>query len=262
MVGAESPERVTHGFCLSDSRWLHGMLEAREHPKIIENRQCRLSPGWYAVSLSHSASTGVYEEMSFRKRYPNYPGPMAYRTGQVRGLVKVGYSLPQGACKGHRWAAPDYDVANVITEVLPFDPERPGPSVRGYFGAFPLKGAERPTRAAANFAIGAGHRRKTHAEACLPEQPGVWQTQAVNPSRALTAKGTQAHQASQKAKALQGGRRLASKNGKQVPTQPSAGASAGKVAKRKVAPVTKRPKAALSPSLRTFVARPIDPVVL
>ena len=160
MVGAESPERVTHGFCLSDSRWLHGMLEAREHPKIIENRQCRLSPGWYAVSLSHSASTGVYEEMSFRKRYPNYPGPMAYRTGQVRGLVKVGYSLPQGACKGHRWAAPDYDVANVITEVLPFDPERPGPSVRGYFGAFPLKGAERPTRAAANFAIGAGHRRK------------------------------------------------------------------------------------------------------
>jgi hypothetical protein len=260
MVGAESPERVTHGFCLSDSRWMHGMLEAREHSKIIENRQCRFSPGWYAVSLSHSASTGVYEEMSFRKRYPDYPGPMAYRTGQVRGLVKVGYSLPQGACKSHRWAAPDYDVANIITEVLPFDPERPGPSVRGNFGTFPLKGAERATRASANFAIGAGHRRKTHAEAALPEQPNVWQTQAVNPSRA--AKGAQARQASQKAKALQGGRQPASKDGKQVSTQSSAGASAGAVAKRKMAPVTKRPKVALSPSLRTFVARPTDPAVV
>ena len=75
MTGATRPELVTHGFCLDDSRWVHGMLQARMYPKVIENRQCRFDPGWYALSLSNGAATGVVQEMDFRKRYPNYGGP-------------------------------------------------------------------------------------------------------------------------------------------------------------------------------------------
>ena len=164
-TGARSPALVTHGFCLSDARWLHAMLDAKENIKIIENRPCRLAPGWYAVSLSQGAYTGVLEEMDFRQRYPEFPGPLAYQGGRAFGLAKIGYSLPQDACKGHRWSSPDYKIANIITAVLPFDRSKPGPSVRGNFGAFPLKESEKKTRACAQFALGAGHLRRTDAEA-------------------------------------------------------------------------------------------------
>ena len=155
MAGATSPQLVTHGFCMNDSRWMHGMLHAKKRVKVIENRVSRFAPGWYAVSLIDGAYTGAFDEMNFRQEFPRYGGPLAYESGCVLGLVKIGYSLPQAACEGHRWSAPDYPVANIITETLAFD--APGPKVRGnIFGTFPLKESQKAVRSQATIEAAAG----------------------------------------------------------------------------------------------------------
>ena len=253
MTGATRPELVTHGFCLDDSRWVHGMLQARMYPKVIENRQCRFDPGWYALSLSNGAATGVVQEMDFRKRYPNYGGPLAYQRGRVLGLVKVGYSLPQKACKGHRWASPDYAVANIITYVIPFDKEKPGPAVRGNIGIFPLKQQERATREAAKFALGAGNRRKTDAETSCPDQPGAWEGHPLEAGAPQVGKAVQATKATKATKAPVKRPRKPEPTTQvvqQVSAQSEAGPSASAPAKRAKAAVTLTAAEAISPSLR------------
>lgn len=242
-TGAESPTQVTHGFCLNDSRWAYGMLEERENPKIIENRPCRFAPGWYAVSLSQSAMTGIFEEMDFRKRFPGYPGPMAYKRGQVLGLVKIGHSLPQAACKGNFWACANYPVANIITEVLPFDKDKPGPPVRGNFGTFPLKQqCERATREAARVALQIGNKRKTKAELQLPPDA----TAFGGNKAAKAAKATKAPKATKEGAQKRPLPEPAAQVVRQDAAQSAAGPSSG--------PPPKRPKKAvtqpISPSLR------------
>ena len=241
-TGAASPETVTHGFCLNDSRWIHAMLETRKSPKVIENRSCRLDPGWYAVSLTLNAYTGIVDEMDFRKQFAAYSGPLSYESGRVLGLVKIGYSLPQEACKGHRWSSPDYPVANIITEILRFD--APGPVVRANFGTFPLKGAKDAVRVCAKTEADAGHRWKTNAQAALPEQKGVWDS----PKR-KAAKAAKVGQVIQAAKALQLHLSQHSpQNGKQVPKKSTPGPQAGAISKRAQETVRAFWR---SPSLRT-----------
>lgn len=241
MTGAALPELVTHGFSLNDSRWLFGMLHTTQNPKVIENRAIRFAPGWYAVSLTQNAYTGITEEMEFRTEFPRYPGPLFYEKGRVLGLVRIGHSLPQAACKGHRWGAREYAVANIITEVLPFD--SPGPSVRANFGTFPLKHSADDVRARAKIEAAAGHRRKTNAQAALPEQRGVWDSHEREARKAV---GTT--QAIKAAKALQLQlREHAPQKGKQVPKKPAAGAQTSAIAKRAQATVM---AFARSPSLR------------
>ena len=229
MVGAASPETVTHGFSLNDSRWIYGMLHEKTNPKIIENRPGRFAPGWYAVSLTLSAYTGVFEEKTFRTEFTTYQSER-YENGRVFGLVKIGYSLPQAACKGHRWSAPDYPVANIITETLAFD--APGPKVRGTFNftTFPLKESQKAVRTQATIEAAAGNRRRTHAQTALPEQKGVWDSPARKAAKAAkTGKAVQAirfHLAEH-----------APKNGKQVPKKSTAGPQAGAIAKRAQATV-------------------------
>lgn len=241
MVGAATPQTVTHGFCLNDSRWIYAMLHAPTNGKIIENRAFRLAPGWYAVSLTVSAHTSGDREWAFRKEFRNYPGHVAYARGRVLGLVKIGYSLPQAACEGHRWSTPAYAIANVITEVLPFD--APGPVVRGNFGTFPLKEVQEAVRALARTEVLAGCRRKTHAQEALPEQRGIWDSPDWKARKASkTAKAIKA------AKALQLKRtQHATEDRKQVSKKPSAGAQTSAMAKRAQATVNAFQH---SPSLR------------
>lgn len=247
-TGAIHPEKVTHGFALNDSRWLFAMLHIEdETSKIIENRAFRMTPGWYAVSLSERAATSVVDEVEFRRAYPSYPGPMAYQKGRVLGLVRVGHSLPHSFCNKSEWADSTYEVCNIITEVLPF--AQAGPKVRANFGTFPLKEAVEPTREAVVRAVAApSRRRKTHGKTLHPEVLDVWDTHRVRPPKpdAGTDLGTKAVAPTKKA----GRKRSAEAAGKgKAPgrvddaAQPPAGAPASAPPKRAKAPVKllKRP---------------------
>ena len=208
------------------------MLEARKHPKIIENCFVQLPPGWYAVSLSRGAHTGIVEQMDFRRRYPKYRGTLAYDRGHYFGLAKVGYSLPQSECKGSRWANPDLPWGNIITEVLRFDDDMPGPEEprrRSYTKLPPLGKSQTLVRAAVRYALGAGRKWSTNAEATLPEQQPAPQ-KSQGPKAAQVAQAPQAPQAPQVVGDLG---KQATQDREQVAAEPSAGAPARALAKRK-----------------------------
>ena len=253
-TGAVHPEKVTHGFALNDSRWLYAMLHVEdETSKVIENRAFRMTPGWYAVSLSERAATSVVDEIELRRTYPMYPGPMGFKRGRVLGLVRVGHSLPNSMCARSEWADSSYEVCNIIIEVLLF--EQPGPKVRANFGTFPLKEAVEPTRDAAVRSVAAGRRRKTHGKALFPEVVDVWDTHRVRPAKPDkgTDLGSKAAAPTKKA----GRKRPAEAAGKgKAPdrvddaAQPPAGAPAGAPPKRAKAPVKllKRPSPLAKPT--------------
>lgn len=215
-TGAATPDKVTHAFCLNSHILAWAMLHGTKKPKVIENRQITMAPGWYGVSLSLTTHTSIPEELQYRKLEPSFPGTFHFTKGQIIGLVKIGYSLPQAACaKDTIWAVSSYKIGNIITEVLPFD--KPfGPKVRGNFGAYPLKEATEATRALARTELAAGNKRITDAESRLPPASAA-QAQAGK------AKGKEEEE-----------------DKKQVPVQPKA--------KSQARPPTKRPKAAVTPA--------------
>ena len=223
MAGAVSPQTVTHGFGLNDSRWIHGLLYAKDNPIVIENCSRRMDTGWYAVSLTLNSYTAVADEIAFRKEFPGYRGPLFYKTGRALGLVKVGYALPQEACEGHRWSSDQHAVANIITETLLFDSV--GPPVCANFGTYPLKGAQAAVRKCAKAGVAANLRRHTHAQDTLPEQPGV----AVSSGR-QAAKTKKASEATESIRFYL--RQHTSQNGEQVSEKPEAGSQTGALAKR------------------------------
>lgn len=168
---AATPNDVTHAFVLNDSTLAYGMLHSTTDPKFIENRQVAFRAGWYGVSLSQTAHTSVGHEFEYRDREKDFPSPVAFTRGQILGVVRIGYSLPQAMCSKNRWAAAQYAVGNIITEVIPFSLYDPGPHIRGNFGTFPIS-PEARSALSVHVAKYRSDLRRTHAEEQLPPSPG------------------------------------------------------------------------------------------
>ena len=132
LTGARNPEEVTHGFTLNNPAWAWLILQGH---KIIENRQTRLQPGWYAVHVAVTAHCSIMEELPLSKEF-KMPSVLGMENGVVYGLCKIGMSVPFEQCKDNRWACTDYKVCNVITEVIPFVKTV---KASGNLGAWPLK---------------------------------------------------------------------------------------------------------------------------
>ena len=148
------------------------MLHSTKNIKCLENRQVVFAPGWYAVSLTQSAYTRVEHELEYRDTDPTFPSPVSFPRGQVLGVVKVGYSLPQAMCSSNRWSVPDYAVANVITHSIGFSLFDAGPHVRGNFGTFPIS-TEAQAALTTHVIRYKAEMRATHAEDVLPACPGA-----------------------------------------------------------------------------------------
>jgi len=157
-TGAATPELVTHGFTLSAQHWAWLILKGH---KIIENRQCRFAPGWYAVHIGATAYTHVEEELKYHKEF-NMPNTMNMQKGHVSGVCYIEASLPYEQCKKNRWAMKDFNVCNIVTEVIPFDEGETVPA-RGNFGSWPLKEAGPRVEYLTKQAIRLGLRKKTNA---------------------------------------------------------------------------------------------------
>ena len=132
ITGARIPSEVTHGFTLNNHAWawliLHGY-------KIIENRQVRFQRGWYAVHVGATAHCSIAEELPLIKEF-NMPPVIGMEKGVVYGLCKIDTSVTFEECKGNRWACQDYNICNIITEIIPF--KKPV-KASGNLGAWPLK---------------------------------------------------------------------------------------------------------------------------
>jgi hypothetical protein len=132
LTGARIPSEVTHGFTLNNPAWawliLHGY-------KLIENRQVRFQPGWYAVHVGATAHCSIGEELPLIKEF-DMPSVLGMEKGVVYGLCKIDTSVTFEECKGNRWACQDYKICNIITEVIPFS--KPV-KASGNLGAWPLK---------------------------------------------------------------------------------------------------------------------------
>jgi hypothetical protein len=117
---------VTHGFTLSDPSlaWLivHGH-------KIIENRQVRFAPGWYAVHIGATAYCHVERELKLIKEF-GMPLTMSMKKGHVIGVCKIETGVPHELCKKNRWAVSDYKICNIITEFMAFDKDEEVPATR------------------------------------------------------------------------------------------------------------------------------------
>jgi hypothetical protein len=122
-----TPETLTHGFSLHTAKLAHQILQGG---KIIENRNFRLRPGWYAVCVSKSAKPDLTLKM---------PGGKAY------GAAFVGYSVESKTIE-NEWKVESYRICNVITKTMVF--AKPI-AVRCNLGNFPLKGSTEAVRAAA-----------------------------------------------------------------------------------------------------------------
>lgn len=169
---SDTPESITHGFCLSDAVWIHGMLFNTTDPKVIENRHFVMPAGWFAVTLTQSAYTRVEHELKYRDTDPTFPSPVSFPRGQVLGVVKVGYSLPQAMCSKNRWSVAEYSIANVITHSIGFSLYDPGPHVRGNFGTFPLS-TEAKEALTTHVLRYKAEMRETNAKSVLPPCPGA-----------------------------------------------------------------------------------------
>jgi hypothetical protein len=159
---ATSPTEVTHGFTLSAPHWAWLILNGH---KIIENRQVRFAPGWYAVHVGLTAYTSVIEELKYHKEL-GMPSMMGSKNGHVYGLCKIETGVPYDKCKKNRWAIGDFNICNIITEIIPFDGGETT-KARGNFGTWPLKESEKRVRELTKQAIQLGHRKKTNAKEVL-----------------------------------------------------------------------------------------------
>jgi hypothetical protein len=169
---SDTPEAITHGFCLNDSVLAWAMLQNTTNPKIIECRQFVMPAGWYAVSLTQNSYTRIDHELEYRDTDPTFPSPVSFPRGQVLGVVRIGYSLPQAMCAKNRWSVADYAVANVITHVIPFSLYDGGPHVRNNVGTFPLS-KEAQAALKTHVEKYKAEMRATHAEGVLPACPGA-----------------------------------------------------------------------------------------
>ena len=156
---ASSPLEVTHGFTLSAPHWAWLILKGH---KIIENRQVRFTPGWYAVHIGATAHTSVVEELEYNKEF-GMPSVMGMPRGHVVGLCLIETGVPHEQCKKNRWAVKEFKICNIITKVIPFD-GKDSAKARGNFGTWPLKESEKPVRELAKQAIQFGHLKKTNAK--------------------------------------------------------------------------------------------------
>ena len=159
---AASPTEVTHGFTLSAPHLTWLILHGH---KIIENRQVRFAPGWYAVHTGATAHTDVPTELAYHKEL-GMPSMMGAKKGAVHGVCKIELGVPHEQCKKNRWAVKEFKICNIITKVIPFDG---GETVkaRGNFGTWPLKESEKRVRELAKQAIQLGHLKKTNAKEVL-----------------------------------------------------------------------------------------------
>lgn len=157
---AASPLQVTHGFTLSAPHWAWLILKGH---KIIENRQVRFAPGWYAVHVGLMAHTSVVEEVKYHKEL-GMPSMMSAKNGHVGGVCKIEVGVPYEQCKKSRWAIADYKIANIITEVIPFD-DGETVKARGNLGAWPLRESQERVNALTKQAIQLGLRKQTNAKA-------------------------------------------------------------------------------------------------
>lgn len=155
-----SPTDVTHGFTLSDPSLAWLILNGH---KIIENRQMRFTPGWYAVHVSATAFCPIAVELPLIKEF-NMPLTLNMAKGHVHGVCKIETGVPFEKCKMNRWAAKDYKIANIITAVIPFD-KGDTVAARGALGNFPLKGAQERVNALTKQAIQLGLCKQTNAKA-------------------------------------------------------------------------------------------------
>ena len=211
---SKSPESVTHGFSFNDSRLVYALLNAETgNQRVVLSSWTPLARGWYAISLTNNAYTSVQDEHVFRREFRLYPGPLVYVRGCVHGMDKVGYTLPQKACAGNRWAEPLLPFANIITQTILFD--YPGAAVRDKgCGPFCLGEALLAVRKNAKEHYERGLCQDTIVPQTLAEQP-----YAGKPSSATEATKTQI---SRKTKEAIGFHlhKYAAQNGKQVSKKP------------------------------------------
>lgn len=124
---------VTHAFTLSNQALAWLILNGI---KPIENRQCKIQPGWYAVHIGATAHCSVEEEVLYAKEF-SMPSVLCkeMERGMVHGVCKIGQTLPYDRCKSNRWAREDYKMCNIITEVIPFNKSV---KATGNLGTWPL----------------------------------------------------------------------------------------------------------------------------
>lgn len=157
-TGAESPSKVTHTFVLNGFQWAWAMLEGEkeipddnedDYPtsiksKGIENRHCRLAPGYYGVILGKGKKGATQDNYDMvKKLLPNMKMPirscgLKHFRGCVVGVVKVEHALPYDWCKDSPWAN-GMPVCNIISEAGWLDKYIP---CKGNLGACPIEEGE------------------------------------------------------------------------------------------------------------------------
>ena len=181
---AQNPDDTTHAFSLNDPSLAWLILHGH---KIIENRDFRITPGWYGVAVTATARMSVVTELALQKKFSGMPSAVALHkwNGHVVGVCRVGHSLPAELAKKNRWYCAPYKVANVITEYVSFlEPVK----ARGNFGTWPLRQSEGLTQLRAKSACNVGGLKKTDAEKVLPPQDDVWERYTVGGQAKTTGK--------------------------------------------------------------------------
>jgi hypothetical protein len=123
------------GFTLSDATLVWALLEGH---KKIENRNFRITPGWYAVHLAAGSHTPVNVEQRLRESFPSLPSPLAFEKGAIHGVCRVtGHRevASDPAVARDEWYAPPYKIANCVGDVAWL--RRPV-FARGNLGVWPL----------------------------------------------------------------------------------------------------------------------------
>ena len=153
---SSSPLNVTNAFTLSDPSLAWLILNGT---KIIENRNFKMTAGWYAVHVGSTAHCPIATELPLIKEF-GMPSVLSMQKGVVSGVCRIEGSLPASQCKDNRWAMPEqYKFCNIITKVIRFDG---GETVkaRGNLGSWPLKDSEERVRELTKQAIQLGGLRK------------------------------------------------------------------------------------------------------
>jgi len=130
---ASSPETVTHAFTLNQSNVGWAMIYGLD---TIVNRNLRMKPGWYGVSLGVISHIGVADDNNFRTLYPAvYPGfqSFANQRGCLIGLVYIAYNLPHSACASDMFACPNHKVKSIITKCINLDVAIPCVPLKGFW---------------------------------------------------------------------------------------------------------------------------------
>lgn len=198
VTGASDPTKVTHGITLSNPAWAWLILQGH---KIIENRQVKLQPGWYAVHTGATASCSIMVEYPLIQEF-NMPSVFGMENGVVTGLCKIETSVDSEKCKNSRWACAEYKICNIISRVIPFSKTI---KASGNLGAWPLKEStelvrqeaknnlhnSKPTHALRTLGLGvySKHPAKRVADK-PPEEERPKKTTAVDPKSVVVPKPT------------------------------------------------------------------------